>query len=123
MKTLKILIIMICALSIISCNSSKGPDITGTYVSTYQNEYSTGNDTLLITAFNTDGGIYQIERRTGYQKIREGKMLPREFKKVKWTATYDNEKQVLNETEYGRKIYMKEGQKLLFGSTGYQRLK
>ena len=123
MKTLKILIITICALSIIACNSSKSPDITGTYVSTYQNEYSIGNDTLLITAFNTDGGIYQIERRTGYQKIREGKMLPREFKKAKWTATYDIEKQVLNETEYGRKIYMKEGQKLLFGSTGYQRLK
>jgi hypothetical protein len=123
MKTLKILIILIFALSIIACNSSKGPDITGTYVSTYQNEYSTGNDTLFITAYNIDGGTYQVERRTGYQKIREGKMLPREFKKVKWTATYDIEKQVLNETEYGRKIYLKEGQKLLFGGTGYQRLK
>lgn len=123
MKTLKILIVMICALDIMACNSSKSPDITGTYVATYQNEYSTGNDTLLITAFNANGGTYQVERRTGYQKIREGKTLPKEFKQVKWTATYDNDNQVLKETEYGRKLYVKEGQKLLFGSTGYQRLK
>jgi hypothetical protein len=123
MKTLKILIVMMCALSIIACNSSKSPDINGTYVAIYHNEYSIGNDTLFITAFNTDGSTYQIERRTGYQKIREGQTLPKEFRKAKWTAMYDHEKQVLNETDYGRKIYTKEGGKLLFGSTMYERLR
>jgi hypothetical protein len=124
MKTLKILIIMIFALSIIACNSRKNPDIVGTYITSYQNEYTEGNDTLVITSYNADGGVYEVSKRMGYQRIREGKKLPREFKTVKWMATYEKESQGLSESEFGRKIFLAPDRTALkFGNTAYRRIK
>jgi hypothetical protein len=104
MKTLKILILISCPLFINACNSSKNPDLSGIYANQAQSEYSIASDTLIITAVSLADKTYQIENRTGYQKIRNGQKLPAEHKQEKWQATWDADKQVLAETEYGRQI-------------------
>lgn len=104
MKTLKILTFISCALIIIACNSSKNPELSGVYTNQAQSEYSIASDTLIITAVSLADKTYQIENRTGYQKIRNGQKLPAEYKQEKWQATWNPDKQVLAETEYGRQI-------------------
>ncbi|EHQ24770.1 hypothetical protein [Mucilaginibacter paludis] len=122
-RNVKINIILTALTTVIlsACSHSKEADIAGTYVATYRNEYTIGNDTLEIVPYHNQ--IYQVIRRTGYQKIRDGKILPKEFKQVKWTATYVQDKQVLQETEFGKQLYMKPGKSLLFGDDEYKRLK
>jgi hypothetical protein len=122
MKTIRILIFISIMWLGIACNHASQPDISGIYVTTYHNEFSTGNDTLVINLYNS--GTYEVDRKTGYHKIREGKQQPIEFKCVKWACTYDKIKQVLQETEYGRQIYLgKNQQSLLFAGVSYHRLK
>jgi hypothetical protein len=104
MKTLKILTFISCALIIIACNSSKNPELSGVYTNQAQSEYSIASDTLTITAVSLADKSYSVERRTGYQKIRNGQKLPAENKQEKWQATWNPDKQVLAETEYGRQI-------------------
>lgn len=104
MKTLKFLTFISCAMIIIACNSGKNPELSGVYVNQAQSEFSIASDTLIITAVNLADKTYQIEDRTGYQKIRNGKKLPAEYKQEKWQATWNPDKQVLAETEYGRQI-------------------
>jgi len=104
MKTLKILTFIGCAMFIIACSSSRNPELSGIYTNQAQSEYSTASDTLIITVVSLTDKSYSVERRTGYQKIRNGQKLPAEHKQEKWQATWDPDKQVLAETEYGRQI-------------------
>jgi hypothetical protein len=104
MKTLKILTFFSCAMLIIACDSSKNPELSGIYTNQAQSEYSIASDTLIITTVNLADKTYQIENRTGYQKIRNGQKLRAEYKQEKWQATWNPDKQVLAETEYGRQI-------------------
>jgi hypothetical protein len=122
MKTLKS-IVFVCALIIAAgCGNTADP-ISGVYVMSFKNEFSIATDTMVISAYNSSANTYQVERRDGYHRIREGKVLPKEFKKAKWMATFDKEKLVLQEGAFGRQIYLKEdGRSLEFGGT-YQKIK
>jgi hypothetical protein len=104
MKTLKILTFFSGVMLIIACNSSENPELSGIYTNQAQSEYSIASDTLIITAVSLADKTYQIENRTGYQRIRNGQKLPAEYKEEKWQATWNPDKQVLAETEYGRQI-------------------
>ncbi|MEZ2336419.1 hypothetical protein AB6735_12345 [Mucilaginibacter sp. RCC_168] len=82
----------------------------------FKNEYSIATDTLVIQSYNLAAGTYQVERRDGYHRIRDGKTLPKEYRQEHWMATFDKDKQVLQETIYGRQIYIKDdGRSLSFG--------
>ena len=107
-----------------SCSpTSKTTDISGTYVSQFKNEYSITSDTLVV-AIVGNLQTYNIERRTGFNKIRDGKTLPKEFKVAKWVSSYDIEKQMLQETELGKQIYvLSEKQSLKLGDSEYQKVK
>lgn len=107
-----------------ACTNVADKAIAGIYTTQFQNEYSRTNDTLIITAYNLSAHTYKIERRSGYNKIREGKIQPREFKQQSWTASYTKENQVLEEGQIGRKLYLKPDQnELLLGSTVYKQVK
>ena len=123
MKVSTILIALIVT-SLYSCSpTSKKTDIPGTYVTQFKNEYSITSDTLVV-ASGANSQIYNIERRTGFNKIRDGKTLPKEFKVVKWVSSYDNEKQMLQETELGKQIsVLSEKQSLKLGDSEYQKVK
>ena len=122
MKTLKILLLLGYAIIIAGCNKTAS-SVSGVYVTSFRNEYSIATDTLIIQAYSLTAGTYQVERRDGYHRIRQGKILPKEFRQEQWMATYDKDKHVLQETAYGRQIYIKgDGHSLSYGGT-YQKIK
>ncbi|SDP14115.1 hypothetical protein SAMN05428975_0453 [Mucilaginibacter sp. OK268] len=115
MKTFKLLLLFVCAITIMGCNKSDY-SVSGVYVMSFKNEYSIATDTLVIQSYNLAAGTYQVERRDGYHRIRDGKTLPKEYRQEHWMATFDKDKQVLQETIYGRQIYIKDdGRSLSFG--------
>lgn len=111
------LLIMCGVIVTLACNRTSD-DLSGTYVTESTNEFIILNDTLIIKPYNQDARNYQIEKRSGYHRLRNGKKLPKEFKQKSWTATYNAEKQALQETEYGRQIYVNtKAGTLSFGAT------
>ncbi len=123
MKVSIIVIALIITFLYICSPTSKKTDISGTYVTQFKNEYSITSDTLVV-ASEANSQTYNIERRTGFNKIRDGKALPKEFKKVKWVSSYDIEKQLLQETELGKQIsVLSEKQSLKLGDSEYQKVK
>ena len=75
-------------------------------------------DTLIIEAYNLNSRTYQVERRSGYHRIRKGQVMPKEYKQEKWMATFNQDKFILQETAYGRQIYFKPDlRSLSFGAT------
>ena len=123
MKVSTILIALVIT-SLYSCSTTNNKtDITGTYVTQFKNEYSSTSDTLVI-ASESNSQTYNVERRTGFNKVRDGKTLPKEFKVAKWVSTYDVDKQVLQETELGKQISILPDKKSLkLGDTKYQKVK
>lgn len=109
----------------IACDSkSNSGSLTGTFINYSKSEYSVAFDTLVISSLNQSGISYQIERKTGYQKIRNGITQPKEYKMEKWQSSWSEEKQTLSETEYGRQIALgKDGQTLTLKNTEYQKIK
>ena len=123
MKTLKFMLLVAIALMAIACNHAKDRSISGVYVVDTKNEYTILSDTLVIEAYNLEAGVYQIEKRSGYQLIRDGKILPKQYKQKSWQATFDKEKQLLSETAYGKQIYLNTtAGTLSFGAT-YHKIK
>ena len=97
---------------------------TGTYVNNSKSEYSLAFDTLIVTPLNKSDNNYQIERKTGYQKIRGGILKPKEYKVEKWQSSWDETKQTLSETELGRQMSLsQDGKVLTLKTTQYQRIK
>lgn len=122
MNTLKFLMLIACLLMIAACNSADH-SIAGTYILNFKNEFTITNDTLIIEAYNLQAGVYKLQRRAGYKLIRDGKVLPKEFNQETWMATFNKEKQVLQETELGRQVYIgADGHSLSFQGT-YQKIK
>ncbi len=123
MKVSTILIALIITF-LYSCSPTfKKTDISGTYVTQFKNEFSITSDTLVV-ASEENSQTYNIERRTGFNKIRDGKTLPKEFKVAKWVSSYDIEKQLLQETELGKQIsVLSEKQSLKLGDSEYQKVK
>jgi hypothetical protein len=118
MKTLKFIIVISCLLLAIACNNKGNNSIAGVYVMSFKNEYSTATDTIIIEAYNLEAKTFMVERRDGFHRIHEGKILPKEFKQQHWIATYNTEKQVLQETEFGKQIYVNpDAGTLSFGAT------
>jgi hypothetical protein len=108
-----------------SCGSNyKKTDISGTYVTQFKNEYSITSDTIVLTTSESSSQTYNIERRTGFNKVRDGKTLPKQFKVAKWTSSYIMDKQLLQETELGKQISISpDNQSLKLGDTEYQKVK
>jgi hypothetical protein len=123
MKTLKITLLTAIALLAVACKNSKDMAISGIYAMSFKNEYSIATDTIVIEAYSLTAHTYQVERRDGYHRIREGKILPKEFRQEKWMATFDKSKMVLQESAFGRQVFIKgDGQSLEYGGT-YQKIK
>ena len=124
MKASFILLAIIITL-FIGCNTkSNSNEPTGTFVNYSKGEYSLAFDTLIITPLNQSGNSFQVERKTGYQKIRDGIIRPKEYKTEKWQSSWDEGTQTLSETEYGRQITSgKDGRTLTLKSTEYKKIK
>ncbi|RCH56833.1 hypothetical protein DJ568_02970 [Mucilaginibacter hurinus] len=125
MKNLKnLMLITISLIAISACKMNSDPAIEGTYVTAFENEYSRANDTLIVSVYNKDGDSYKIERRSGFNRIREGRILPREIKQEEWMATFSPETQVLTIANLGRSVYMNAAKgEAVMGNTVFKRVR
>jgi hypothetical protein len=125
MKVSTILIALITML-FISCKSgsNNNADYSGTYVLQTQGEYAKDYDTLIVSSDQSAKNTYSIQNRSGFQKIRNGVTMPKEYKKSTWVATWNEEKKVLAETDLGRQIQFKNnGNSLFLKNSVYQKIK
>ena len=74
--------------------------IPGTYVNSARSDYSVAYDTLVIRA--ECELHYRLERRTAYQAVWEGKLLPVRHKAVVYETVFDPAKLELSEPLSGR---------------------
>jgi hypothetical protein len=107
-----------------ACQSKKSQTqdfIPGTYVNSAKGGYAVANDTLVIK--QADGNNYQITRRTGYQAIRNGKLLPKHSKVQILNSVWDSNKQELDEVTTGRIFRFDTDKKqLLINQASYQKI-
>jgi hypothetical protein len=123
MKTLRTLLFTVCTLLIVACDNIKNASVSGVYVTAFKQEFSIVNDTLIIEPFNIESRTYRVSRNSGYHRIRDGKILPKEFERENWIATFDDDKQVLQQTEFGKQLYINvKAGTLSFGAT-YHKIK
>jgi len=76
----------------------------GIFVRHFQNEYSRADDTIIIK----DGIVI---KKTGYNKIRNGKLKPREFDTKRWRLN-----------EWGSVVITFQKDGLLVGNSLYKRI-
>lgn len=72
MKTKAIIFILLLATGVLTA-CHREPDHDGIYTAHIQGEYSVADDTLIV-----DGTF--VTKRTGYQKLRKGRLLPKQYK-------------------------------------------
>lgn len=118
------LIFLVCY--IVSCNrvsSDRVKDfIPGVYERRINNEYSKGNDKLIIT--QRQGNTYSIEKRSAITRIRGGVELPIKYDTAVWTGIYDSRAQVIYEQKRGKVIaFRPKENKLLVGASVYRKVK
>ncbi|MES2456352.1 MAG: hypothetical protein V4594_12460 [Bacteroidota bacterium] len=77
-----------------SCGRGAGVSVAGTYVSHETGEYSISKDTLLILAAGGEDN-FQLVRRSGFQRIREGKLQAEEIKVQEFSGQFDPESLVM----------------------------
>lgn len=102
MRASFVFLFIICLLFIRCRNNQSHKNLSGVYVNKSQSEYSIAFDTLIIS--RKSEYQYQVERKTGFQKIRKGTTLSKQFKSTKWTAQWNQDKMILSETDLGRQI-------------------
>jgi hypothetical protein len=122
MKALIILLFL--TIIIYGCSeTAKKSDPSGTYVTHFKNEYSLTDDTLIIRNINSTDQAFSIERRSGFQKIRDGVIQIKEFKSSKWDATYNNDSKVLQQTDLGKQVYITDHNSVKLGDSEYKEIK
>ncbi len=123
MKFIQLNVIVFFISTLGSC-VSKSQELSGMYVTHFKNEYSSANDTLLISTYSLADKIYTVEYSAGFQKIRNGVIQPKEFKKTHWKATWNNDKMILEETGLGRQIqFISNKPIVLIGDMEYHKIK
>lgn len=108
----------------VACNSkTEEPALVGIYATTYENEFSKGDDSLIVTKANSGEGIYQIARHIGVVKTLDGKQFPKEVISETWTLKYDPEKQTLFDLNKGKTVIWNSGKVTLqLGNREYKKV-
>jgi len=96
--------------------------IPGTYVREFSHEFAFGYDTLVVRHINAN--TYSIEKRSGYQRLREGKEPEAVRNQEKWMGLYNEREQHIMEQKRGKLLTFqpKEGT-LLLGASVYYKVK
>jgi uncharacterized protein YcfL len=122
MKTL-IISLSIISIILMACNKNSPTDITGVYVNQAQSNYSVAFDTLTINLITDTKNTYRVESQTGYQKIKDEKLMTKQFKHRMFEAVYDPTKKILSEGDLGIQItYLAEKKSLLIKGSEYKKI-
>jgi len=129
MRHLKLLSFAFIAI-VLSCNNNKNSTdnilsfIPGVYVRTFEGEFSIGHDTLIIIQPDLRSNYYTIQHNSSYQKIREKKLQPLEYKFENWIAMFNEKDNVLVEQKKGKVIsFFPEENNLLLGNSRFHKIK
>ncbi|RYE53758.1 MAG: hypothetical protein EOP48_13710 [Sphingobacteriales bacterium] len=85
-----------------SCSEKLEDFIPGTYLNSAGGEFSIADDTLTITSIS--GNNFKIQRKTGYQLIRNGKAGKREYSEEISRGVFNSEPKILLEMRSGKLI-------------------
>lgn len=96
----------------------------GTFVSSWQTEYSQSRDTLQIELSAAEGSeVYLIVRRTLTEYTRNEKKRPPSYKITKWTGVYVSESKTITIQNNGRILSFKPSEgSMAMGVTVYKKL-
>jgi hypothetical protein len=98
-----------------------GDFIPGTYVNEARGAFSRARDTLVIIP--ESGWHYRLQRRTAYQAVRGGKLLPVRHKVSVLETVFDPVKLELSDPQSGRVFRFDRARKvLLIHSAVYRKL-
>lgn len=96
--------------------------IPGIYVREFSHEFAFGYDTLLIRHIKAN--TYSIEKRSGYQRLREGAATESVRNIEKWTGLYNEREQHIMEQRRGKLLtFQPVEDKLLLGASEYYKVK
>lgn len=97
--------------------------IPGTYIRFAAGDYSKAWDTLYINHYEPSQCTYVIEQRTGYQRIVDGKVQPREHRRRKYIAVIDEQTYQLQDPKTGKYFtFSPERESMLAGSAEYKKI-
>jgi hypothetical protein len=103
MKTIILSVCAVLMLLVSACDRDQVRSfIPGTYVNQAGSEFSKASDTLVIEAGSNNR--YLIQRKTGFNRIRAGKVGKREYETEVWAAVYDEQTKILKETRRGKEL-------------------
>jgi hypothetical protein len=98
--------------------------VEGIYVGHFEHEYGINDDTLILNKENDAENIYNITRRTGTIRKKDGKLFPKENKVEFWITEYNEEAKLFKELRRGKIItWNSKGETLKMGNTLYQKMK
>jgi hypothetical protein len=130
MKNLKLLHLAFIVF-FISCSSMQKKNATekvksfiaGTYVRAFEGEYSVGNDTLVIAQPDANNNYYTIQHRMSYQQIKDKTPLSLEYKTENWTAMFNEQTNVLEEQQKGKRLsFLLDENTLLLGGSKFKKI-
>jgi len=99
-------------------------NINGTYVHQAESEYSKAADTLIVTPYDAKAGTFIIIRKTGFNRIKEGKLQPKENRQERLICVWDEETHQLQDMKKGKLYTFPEnGSELLAGTDKYIKIK
>ncbi len=114
-------------LLLLACESTRSDEIRafipGIYARFSDHEMRKEYDTIRISIISEMGNNYKLIRSSSFQRKLDGKKSDWEYTREEWTAVYDKDKKVLNETRKGKVISFIPGKKmLLVGTTEYNKI-
>jgi hypothetical protein len=121
MKT-KIILTVLSLAVLLACNTNnKQSYVPGTYVNNTTGKYSIACDTLLIEPL--EGNRFKVNRKTGFNLIRNGKKGKREHETEKWNTVYNEKTSVLTETQRGKTLtFYPDSNMLMIGTRIYKKV-
>jgi hypothetical protein len=112
---------------VLGCRSSGSKDATpflpGMYVSQSENEFCRVVDTFIIRRNTLGGDGYQITRKSSFQRIRKGVLLPAEYQSDQWPAIYEMQRKALKPMDKGKELLYDSGENTIYNNgTGYEKV-
>ncbi|MBO9674154.1 MAG: hypothetical protein J7577_11960 [Sphingobacteriaceae bacterium] len=96
--------------------------IPGMYVSHARGEFALASDTLVISVGAGDNA-FVIDRRTGYQRMTDGKLGKQEWGRETWAGVFDPGSGLVREIRKGRLIrFVPDSAYLLIGRRLYRKV-
>lgn len=125
MKTIFFLLVVVFATA--SCKNNDGDliksFIPGTYIHFSDGEYSKSWDTLEITPYDEGRKTYLVNRRVGFQKIRKGRLQPKEHVKSRFVVVFHpTTYQLQNPSTGNLYTFLPETKSVLVGSALYNKI-